>query len=218
MVDDINIWQSSRHIELLSMWRDDRLLLFFLSCCSVTCLKKFCCVIIHYTEPTSPLLVAMSTTNPTVLDKSSAPVPQGGVGDHIPARGRKCKSPAPAPQARDRKSLAPAPQGGGGPSPGTHAIANRKPLHLTGGWGTISRRTVANRQPLHLRVGWGIISWRALANQKPLHLRVESGGPSPGTRSRIATPCTSGGGAVSPLLNLEMQHDGRSAENRMKRV
>ena len=42
MVDDINIWRSSRHVESLSTWRDDRLLLFFLSCCSVTCLKKFC--------------------------------------------------------------------------------------------------------------------------------------------------------------------------------
>ena len=45
MVDDVKIWRSSRHVESLSTWRDDRLLLFFLSCCSVTCLKKICCVI-----------------------------------------------------------------------------------------------------------------------------------------------------------------------------
>ncbi len=68
-------------------------------------------------SPPSPCCT-MSIANPTVLDKSPAPAPQGWVGDHLLARVRE-SPPAPAPQggvrdhllARDRESLAPAPQG-----------------------------------------------------------------------------------------------------------
>jgi len=140
MVDDVKIWRSSRHVESLSTWRDDRLLLFFLSCCSVTCLKKICCVISLFrtNSPPSSLPCPPQSNCPGQIASTCT---SGGGGGPSPGARSRIASPCTSgggggssPGARWQIASPCTSGGGGGPSPGAPSqIAS--PCTLGGGEG-----------------------------------------------------------------------------------